>query len=108
MADLYKREGKTNLGDYYLKRVREKEEALNKKQFSGLMIPPSLLGPAGSFDSFRGQNAGFGFGGQSSALPNLLGGNQSQDQMLRQLMTLTGSQSAPIPAQPSLFSFPST
>lgn len=50
MADLYKREGKTNLGDYYLRRVREKEEALNKKQLSSLMIPPSLLGPTGSFD----------------------------------------------------------
>jgi hypothetical protein len=52
LADLYKREGKTNLGDYYLKRVREKEEALSKKQLSGLMIPPSLLGPSNSFDSF--------------------------------------------------------
>jgi hypothetical protein len=52
LSDLYKREGKTNLGDYYLKRVREKEEALSKKQLSNLMIPPSLLGPANSFDSF--------------------------------------------------------
>jgi hypothetical protein len=44
LADLFKRDGKTNLGDYYTRRIREKEEASNKKQLSNLMIPPSLLG----------------------------------------------------------------
>lgn len=74
LADLYKREGKTNLGDFYLRRVREKEEALNKKQLSSLMIPPSLLNNSNSFDQFSRQTNGMWNNntfGQSSALPNL-------------------------------------
>ena len=36
--------GTTNLGEYYLRRAREKDEAQNKNQYQNLMIPPSLMG----------------------------------------------------------------
>jgi hypothetical protein len=40
LADLYRKEGKTNLGEFYLRRVREKEQAAAQKQLQNLMIPP--------------------------------------------------------------------
>jgi len=59
LADLLKNKGGTNLGDYYLRRVREKEEANAKHGLSNVMIPPSLLGNAGGL-GFGNSNNGLG------------------------------------------------
>lgn len=63
LADMLKNKGGTNLGDYYLRRVREKEEANSKHSLSNVMIPPSLLGNAG----------GLGYGGANNGLGNSFG-----------------------------------
>ena len=44
LADLMRDRGWTNLGDFYLNRVREKEEARTRQQMQNVMIPQSLLG----------------------------------------------------------------
>lgn len=70
LADLLKKNGTTNLGEYYLKRVRDKEEANTKLAMQNLMIPPSLMS---ADPSFRGANSLNQFSAGGAGLPNLLG-----------------------------------
>lgn len=70
LADLLKNKGGTNLGEYYLKRVREKEEALARNNLQNVMLPPSLIGGVGVL----------GFGGNSGGLGGL-GGNNSANSL---------------------------
>ncbi len=39
LSDLLRDKGKTNLGDYFIKRMREKDEARARQQMQNVMIP---------------------------------------------------------------------
>ena len=80
--DLLRTKGETNLGEYFLKRVRAKEEALVKNQMQNLMIPPSLMGQDMGYrnqNSYQYSNGGQGFMGQQPLSgANSQGGFQQQ------------------------------
>ena len=44
LNDLLRDKGKTNLGDYFINRQREKDDARARQQMQNVMIPQSMLG----------------------------------------------------------------
>jgi hypothetical protein len=43
LAEVLNKSGRTNLGDYFINYLREKDSTAQREKMKGVMLPPSLL-----------------------------------------------------------------